>query len=161
MTGSRGASVRRVGHGAADAATVARLLADYHAQTEAEKIAHGLREEGPLPEGYRREIDDPPAAFTGYAVYLAERDGAVLGMVAARADADGVEVKRLWVDPAARGSGAGTALLEAAAATGDGPVRLSVWESRADALGLYESRGFTRAPSWETRPQLVCLIRIR
>jgi GNAT superfamily N-acetyltransferase len=117
----RDISVRTADHSTADAAAIARLLGAYHGQTEAEKIAHGLREDGPLPAGYRAEIDDPPAAFAGSAVYLAERDGVAIGMAVARADADGIEVKRLWVDPAARGSGAGTALLDAATAAGDGP----------------------------------------
>lgn len=136
-----------------------RLLSAYHAQTEAEKIAHGLRLPGPMPGAYQAEIDDPQTAFAASVVLLATGTTASVGMVVARPDAAGIEVKRLWVDPATRGSGAGTALLAAAADAGDGPVRLSVWEWRADAIGLYEARGFRRVPSWESRPQLVCLMR--
>jgi putative acetyltransferase len=142
-----------------DAAVVSRLLAEYHAQTEAEKIAHGLRASGPMPAAYQDEIDDPAAAFAASTVLLAVSDAGPVGMIVARPDAEGVEVKRLWVTQRVRGGGVGTALLAAAAAVGDGPVRLSVWQWRADAIGLYEARGFRRAPSWESRPQLVCLIR--
>ncbi|MDF2492235.1 MAG: hypothetical protein K0Q58_813 [Microbacterium sp.] len=154
------ATVERVGPGDAEPLrVVSQFLVAYHAQTEAEKIAHGLRASGPMPAAYQAEIDDPATAFAGSVVLLARVAGAPAGMVVARPDDAGIEVKRLWVDPAVRGSGAGSVLLAGAAETGEGPVRLSVWDWRDDALGLYEARGFRRVASWETRPRLVCLIR--
>lgn len=142
-----------------DAAVVSALLARYHAQTEAEKIEHGLVAAGPLPQRYQREIDDPASVFTGATVLLADVDGVSVGMLVAHQTSPGLEVKRLWVEPAARGDGAASALLAAAGAMADGVVRLSVWNWRADALGLYRARGFREVASWESRPQLVCLER--
>jgi ribosomal protein S18 acetylase RimI-like enzyme len=163
--------VRAVDAAGDDRAAVVALLRAYHARTEAEKVARGLQVDGPLAPGYAAEIADPAAAFAGSSVLIAERGDEVLGMVVLRvprmggANAAGdAEIKRLWVDPAARGAGVGSALLAEAAtrarAAGAASLRLSVWDWRDDAIGLYESRGFSRAPSWETRPQLVCLVRI-
>ncbi|MEV7693813.1 GNAT family N-acetyltransferase [Microbacterium sp. NPDC089189] len=168
--------VRAVDTGADDRAAVAALLAAYHARTEAEKVAHGLQAEGPLAPAYAAEIADPAAAFAGSSVLIAERGDEALGMAvlrvppgvagmdegAAAGDAAGdAEIKRLWVDPGARGAGVGSALLADAAtrarAVGAASLRLSVWDWRDDAIGLYRARGFQVAPSWESRERLVCL----
>ncbi|GAA2572277.1 GNAT family N-acetyltransferase [Microbacterium binotii] len=142
-----------------DAAAVSELLRAYHEHTEAEKIAHGLQEFGPLAPAYAAEIAAP--AFPGSDVLLAERDRRIVGMVVVRVDGADAEIKRLWVDPAVRGAGAGGALLAEAArratAAGAASLRLSVWDWRRDALGLYRSRGFVEVASWETRERLVCL----
>jgi hypothetical protein len=62
----------------------------------------------------------------------------------------------LAVDPAARGSGAGAALvtacLEAARADGCCLVRLSSQESMTAAHRLYERLGFSRTPSFDWSP---------
>ncbi|MDY0828135.1 GNAT family N-acetyltransferase [Microbacterium sp. BG28] len=144
---------------AGDAAAVSELLHAYHESTEAEKVAHDLQEFGPLAPAYAAEID--AAAFPGAEVLLAEADSRVIGMVVVRVDGADAEVKRLWVDPAARGAGAGSALIAEAArramAAGAASLRLSVWDWRHDALGLYRSRGFVEVASWEMRERLVCL----
>lgn len=167
--------VRAVDAHGGDRAVVAALLAAYHARTEAEKVAHGLQAEGTLAPAYAAEITDPAAAFAGSSVLIAERGEEVLGMVVLRvsqthggeagdAERDAerdAEIKRLWVDPAARGAGVGSALLADAAtrarAAGAASLRLSVWDWRDDALGLYRARGFAVVPSWESRERLVCL----
>lgn len=142
-----------------DIAVVSELLRGYHERTEAEKVAHGLLEFGPLAPAYGAEIADP--AFPGADVLLAERGGRTVGMVVLRVDGADAEIKRLWVDPAARGVGAGGALIAEAArratAAGAASLRLSVWDWRRDALGLYRSRGFVEVVSGETRERLVCL----
>ncbi|UIN30941.1 GNAT family N-acetyltransferase [Microbacterium binotii] len=144
---------------AGDAAAVAELLRAYHEHTEAEKVAHELQEFGPLAPAYAAEVD--AAAFPDADVLLAERDSQIIGMVVLRVDGADAEIKRLWVDPAVRGAGAGGALLAEAArratAAGAASLRLSVWDWRHDALGLYRSRGFVEVASWETRERLVCL----
>lgn len=78
--------------------------------------------------------------------------GAPLGMVFLRASgAEAMEIKRLYVLPEARGTGAGRALVEAAedAARGAGAkaLRLDTTRNLAAAIGLYRSMGFAfRAP---------------
>lgn len=142
----------------ADAVAVGRLVGDYLRQTEGEKVAHGVGEaSAALPEAYRREADDPADAYARCPVFVADLDGEVAGVVVLRTDPGGVEIKRLWASPEVRGRGVGSALLDAAIAAGEGDVRLSVWEWRTDVIRLYESRGFERVPSWDERPELVCM----
>ena len=104
---------------------------------------------------------DPTRSFDGAVVLVAERDEAAIGMAVMHRAGSDVELKRLWVDPAGRRSGAGSALLadaaERARALGAAGLRLSVWDWRADALALYARESFVEAPSWESRAQLVCL----
>ncbi|HEY8318534.1 MAG TPA: GNAT family N-acetyltransferase [Amnibacterium sp.] len=69
-------------------------------------------------------------------------------------------MKRLWADPARRGLGVGSALLDTVLDRRTGTVRLSVWDWRHDAVRLYKSRGFRRVPSWDPRPRLLCMERI-
>jgi putative acetyltransferase len=142
---------------------LAPLLLAYHLRTEAEKGAavSGVAE---LPERYRAEVLDPATAFADDVVLVAGTGGAPVGCVVVSAAAgDGLEMKRLWVDPACRGRGVAKALVRAvvrhAAETGARSVRLTVWEWRHDAIGLYERLGFTVAESWEARPGLVCMRR--
>lgn len=149
-------------HGA-DRGPVSAMLADYHAQTEGEKVAHGVAAPGELPERYAAEVRDTAASFAGADVIVADRDGEAIGMaVLHRAGAD-VEIKRLWVTPAGRRSGAGSALMADASARGRAAgatgLRLSVWDWRLDALALYARQGFVEVPSWESRQRLVCLRR--
>lgn len=152
-----------------DIAAIGRLVEAYLRRTEEEKSLHGVGQEtvdpaAALPEPYAGEVRDPAAAYAGARVLLAEDAEARLGVVVWRPaeEPDGgmaLEVKRLWADPAARGRGIGSALLDGVLAREDGPVRLSVWSWRDRALGLYRSRGFIEVPSWDPRPDLICLRR--
>ncbi len=139
------------------------LLLAYHLRTEAEKGA-AVSAVGELPPRYRAEVLDPRTAFAADTVLVAGTGGTAVGcVVACAATGDSLEVKRLWVDPACRGRGVAKALVGAAlrhaADTGVGSVRLSVWQWRQDAVGLYERLGFTREDSWDDRPGLVCMRR--
>lgn len=143
-----------------DAVHVAALVEAYLRQTELEKVERGEAvggERGTLPERYHSEIQNPATAFAGATVLVGEVDGIVRGVVVTRDGPKGREIKRLWVDPAARGARLGSALLAAAVADRAGAVRLSVWEWREGPIGLYERYGFTRVPSWEARERLVCM----
>lgn len=156
--------IRRADLAGPDAATVSAALGEYLRQTEAEKHREGLSslpdgESAALPERYRAEVDDPASAYAGFHVLVADIDDAVAGVVVVAPLGDTAEIKRLWAAPALRGRGVGSALLDAAVAAAEGPVRLSVWDWRAEALRLYESRGFRRVPSWDGRDRLVCMIR--
>ncbi|MFI8519634.1 GNAT family N-acetyltransferase [Streptomyces sp. NPDC085481] len=137
------------------------LLAAYHLATEAEK---GRPVPGPagLPDGYRAEAEDPAAAFAADTVLLATATGAHRPAACAVLTADG-EIKRLWVEPAARGNGLAAALVTEAVRRADEAgvpaVRLSVWRWREPALALYRRLGFESVASWDPRPELLCLER--
>ncbi|WP_053386606.1 GNAT family N-acetyltransferase [Leucobacter japonicus] len=137
------------------------LLADYHLETEREK-GMPVADVDALPDRYRREVHDPARAFADDRVLVAIDGGAAVGCVVLRAPRSGIsELTRLWADPAARGRGVASALVDTAAtharSIGTLALRLSVWEWRSPAIALYERRGFTRVDSWDERPQLVCM----
>ncbi|WP_256335988.1 GNAT family N-acetyltransferase [Microbacterium sp. cf332] len=145
-----------------DWTAVSGLLRDYHLQTEHEKAQHGVAPGGSeLPARYQAEIDDPASAFAGAEVVVADGEDGPVGMVVLQAADGDVELKRLWVAPAGRRRGVAAALMsharEHAERSVAGGLRLSVWDWRADALGLYRSQGFVVVPSWESRERLVCL----
>lgn len=141
-----------------DHAIVSALVGAYLRRTEAEKAERGLvAEDTPLADRYAREIADPATAFAGRRVLIAEIDGVASGVVVVAASRTGTEISRLWTDPSARGRGVGTALLDAALEHAPRPVRLSVWRWREPAIALYRRRGFQIAPSWDDRPELLCL----
>ncbi|GLK18913.1 GNAT family N-acetyltransferase [Herbiconiux flava] len=159
---------------AEDRAAVAAMVLRYHQQTESEKGSRAVE----LPGRYRSEAEDPAAAFAGSTVLLARgraadradeaaagetsREASLGMLVLTPAISGWHEVKRLWVQPEARGRGAARHLLveatHRAAADGCG-LRLSVWEWRTTAIALYERLGFGRVASWDPRAGLVCLER--
>jgi putative acetyltransferase len=139
------------------------LLAAYHLRTEAEK-GEAVADVAELPDRYLAEITDPGSAFADDVVLLALSGDTAVGCVVVTAPTDGrSEIKRLWTDPAFRGRGAASALLDAALVhatdSGAGTVRLSVWKWRTGAIALYERLGFHVTESWEEREQLVCMER--
>lgn len=150
-------------HGSLNSVVLADLLIAYHLQTEAEKgtPVAGVAE---LPRRYRREVEDPRGAFHGQTVFVAMIGSQAVGCVVMTSPLDGrCEVKRLWTDPASRGRGVATRLIEAtliqAAEIGVATVQLTVWQWRAAAVALYERLGFVRSESWEEREGLVCMQR--
>ncbi|MFG3034920.1 GNAT family N-acetyltransferase [Streptomyces sp. NPDC048253] len=154
--------VRWPGQGPA-AARPAALLAAYHLRTQAEK-GDPVADVDALPDRYRTEILNPRAAFANDTVLIALSGDTAVGCVVLTAPAGGrSEIKRLWTDPASRSRGVASGLIAAALAhaadNGVSTVRLSVWKWRTSAIALYERLGFTVAPSWETRDQLLCMER--
>ncbi|MCL6731309.1 GNAT family N-acetyltransferase [Streptomyces neyagawaensis] len=157
------AVVRWPGYDPGDEGGLARLLADYHLRTEAEKGRAVTGVDG-LPDRYRAEITDPRTAFAADAVLLASSEQSAVGCLVVTAPVDGCsEIKRLWADPAHRGRGVASRLIEAAVAhateSGVSTLRLSVWQWRTGAIALYERLGFTPTESWDPRDQLVCMRR--
>ena len=143
-----------------DHATVSALVGAYLRRTEAEKAERGLVAEGaPLAERYAREIADPATAFAGRRVLLAEVGSIAAGIVVVAASRTGTEISRLWTARSVRGRGVGRALVDAALEHAPRPVRLSVWRWREPAIALYRRCGFHVAPSWDDRPDLLCLER--
>lgn len=91
---------------------------------------------------------------------VAALDGAAVGCGAVRLlDADVAEIKRMWVDPGARGAGVGRALLallEAGAVElGAHAVRLDTAASLTEALGLYRSAGYREIAAYNDNPYAV------
>jgi ribosomal protein S18 acetylase RimI-like enzyme len=136
------------------------LLTAYHLATEAEK-GTPVASPADLPDRYRAEVLDPATTFADDVVLLALRDTTAVGCVVVTSpSAAEVELKRLWVDAGHRGQGVAGALVRAALAdAGTRPVRLSVWQWRADAIALYRRLGFVECEPWDPRPGLLCLRR--
>lgn len=151
-------NVRPADLGGPDADAVSRLVEAYLLQTEREKATDGGEAASDLAEHYRREVEDPARAYENGDVYLAELGGEAVGVaVVVQNEATSFEIKRVWVDPSARGHRIGSTLLDAAVEGRDRPVRLTVWDWRAGAVRLYQSRGFIRVDSWDDRPGLICM----
>jgi GNAT superfamily N-acetyltransferase len=135
-------------------AAPAALLAGYFAERAA-----GF----PTPGGYRPATADP-AAFTppnGAFLLLEEDDGAALGCGGVRTlppapDGARMEVKHLYVVPAARGRGLGRLLLEALeSAARDAGARTLVLDTNRSleaAGGLYRSAGFLPVEPFNDNP---------
>jgi len=113
-----------------------------------------------------QHFDEELAQLPGYyapprgCVLLAETSEGIAGCVALRPlstnDGDIGEVKRLYVRPVARGSGAGRALAEAvierARAIGYGEIKLDTLATMDAARGLYASLGFAECPAYYVNP---------
>lgn len=109
---------------------------------------------------WRGGFEEELAALPGYYdVLLVARDdaGALVGSVAVRRLPDGSgELKRLYVRPAARGTGLGRRLAEAvverARERGYSLLRLDTLPSMEAARSIYESLGFVPAARYSDNP---------
>ncbi len=111
-------------------------------------------------QGFEAELaamPGPYAAPTGALLIARGASGAALGCVGLRglAPPDTCEMKRLYVDPGARGSGLGEALVAAIIAAGERlgyrEMRLDTLPSMVGALALYRRAGFTpTGPYYDT-----------
>jgi ribosomal protein S18 acetylase RimI-like enzyme len=118
----------------------------------------------PIDLGYQDfqvEVDGLPGAYAapGGALLLARAaDGAAVGCVALRAFPIGgaCEMKRLYVSPEGRGSGAGRALavriIDAARAAGYREMLLDTLPQLRAAIALYETLGFRRIDAYYDTP---------
>jgi putative acetyltransferase len=109
-------------------------------------------------QGFDAEVVDLAGAYPAPGgVWLAWREGTPLGCVALRELEPGVaELKRLFVVPAARGSGLGRRLVEAALGSADSAgfraVRLDTLPGMRDAQALYLSLGFHPVAPYRSNP---------
>jgi DNA-binding MarR family transcriptional regulator/ribosomal protein S18 acetylase RimI-like enzyme len=95
----------------------------------------------------------PPAGV----LLLARLDGRAIGCGALKAGPRGVgEIKRMWVDPSARGLGIAQRLLDAieeqAVALGLHTLRLDTNRSLAEARALYLRNGYREIPAYNQNP---------
>jgi GNAT superfamily N-acetyltransferase len=92
----------------------------------------------------------------GVRFLLARRDGTPVGCCALQRNPEsgleGVELKRMYVDPAARGTGVANALLEAAEKLARGlgapQIYLETGTRQPEARRVYERNGYTEIPKY-------------
>ena len=114
-----------------------------------------LGRNGWFPEGLDEELAALPGGYE--ALLVARLDGEVMGCVALKDLAGGAcEMKRLYVRPAERGSGAGRALVEASIARarqlGYPTMRLDTLPTMDAARSLYLSLGFRPIERYNDNP---------
>jgi GNAT superfamily N-acetyltransferase len=139
--------------GADDLARARRLFEEYAAWLDEDLCFQGFVEElATLPGKYA-----PPRGC----LLLAGPDGDAFGCIALRPLGDGPdgpigEVKRLYVEPRARGQGFGGRLARAviaeARAAGYVELKLDTLERMSEARRLYESLGFVRCEPYYHNP---------
>ncbi len=95
------------------------------------------------PHAWRERLMQDTAAS-----FVATREGNDIGLVTGAPYAETAGLFGMWVDPSARGLGAGRALVGAVVAWARGQghvrIRLDVADTNAAAIRLYEGCGFKR-----------------
>ena len=109
-----------------------------------------------FPEGYDEAALTRPEDLDGTLMLARERDRPAGCGAWVRLSPGVVEVRHLWIDPAARGLGLGRRLLgrlEAdAAAHGAGTVRLGTHASLGEAIALYRAGGYRETGAYSSSP---------
>ena len=110
-------------------------------------------------QDFEEELRGLPGAYAPPrgTLIVALEEGAAFGSVAVRPlDEETAEMKRLYVRPAARGTGLGRTLARAAiqfaAGAGYHTMRLDTLAHMAEALALYDSLGFRPIPPYRYNP---------
>ena len=126
-----------------DAAAVASVLYESFAEYEPSYTPEGFAATVSDPEQVRGRIEREP-------VWVAVKDGKIVGTVGAVPKGDALYVRSMAVVPAARGGAVGRRLMEQveefAAGQGFGRMFLSTTPFLTRAIRLYERAGFRRSP---------------
>jgi ribosomal protein S18 acetylase RimI-like enzyme len=138
---------------AEDLAAAPDLLFAYYNATAAELGHPTWATPEELPEYFRTDYDDPAAYYGPPGGYLVARlDGRAVGGVGYHFYGPDIEVKRLYVDPSARGARVASTLMHAlhdrARAAGAARCVLDVLPQRTGAIALYEGLGYRRIPPY-------------
>jgi len=120
----------------------------------------------PSESAYLLDINELEAPWVR--VFVARRDGVALGIAALATRHNGTaEVKRVFVDPAARGAGVAGSLLraieESALEQGIRVLQLETGEPQPEAIALYTKVGFQRIPrfgQYTNDPLSVCMEKV-
>jgi GNAT superfamily N-acetyltransferase len=139
-----------------DAVALRAAMAEEMAQRYADRMG-----DGGVPAVLA--VADDSVIYTALAL---DRDGTAVGHIAMRRLGPDLEVKRMYVAPAARGTGVGTALLVAAEthAVELGATRLvlQTGDRQPDAVRLYERAGYSAVPvfpPYDELPFSLCFAR--
>ena len=120
--------------------------------------------EAPQSDDRWAELAAARSAGRDHTTIFAVVDGVEVGLVGGHRSDDGdeVELVSMWSDPAARGQGVGTALVDAVVEWADGsPVNLWVTRGNDTALRLYERCGFAVTGEVAPLPSDPCKDEIR
>jgi DNA-binding MarR family transcriptional regulator/ribosomal protein S18 acetylase RimI-like enzyme len=133
-----------------DSADARWCLEQYYA-TLAERFETGFERGRALPAG-AAEMSPPRGVFL-----VARLHGDPVGCGGLKGYADAApDIKRMWVDPRARGLGLGRRLLREleshARAMGARSVRLETNRSLTEAITLYRSSGYVEVPAFNDEP---------
>lgn len=128
----------------------ARRLLEAYLQEIAERFDVRIEQRGSASAG--AGLAPPEGRFLVLRV-----GGAARGCGGVRTIAPGVgEVKRMWIEPGARGSGLGrrllTALEVAAVDLGHRELRLDTHVALGSAMGLYRAAGYREVPPYNDNP---------
>ena len=125
------------------------------AKTHAEESAYA-------DEEWTRRATEWSAGDQGLTVF-ADLDGEIVGLVGGHRSTPGVtELVSMWVDPAARRSGVGHALIDAVVEWAAGePVELWVTRGNDRAIALYERAGFVVTTDVQPLPSDPCQHEVR
>jgi N-acetylglutamate synthase-like GNAT family acetyltransferase len=126
-----------------DASAIALLLYKSFVEYESSYTTEAFAATVSTPEQISVRIDEGP-------IWIALQDGKLVGTVSAVAKGEALYIRGMAVDPQARGSGTGSALLnrveEFAIQRGFKSLFLSTTPFLSHAIRLYERCGFHRSP---------------
>jgi GNAT superfamily N-acetyltransferase len=93
----------------------------------------------------RAELTFTPQKMAAWRIWMAEKAGAVVGMIALHLDGQAAELEDFFVEPAQQGQGVGAALMGALLATcqAHGVTQIGL-DADPNAEPIYERLGFSR-----------------